>query len=327
VIADPETSLICEDGIEGEIWISGPNVAPGYWKKPEENLKTFHASTENGNRGPYLRSGDLGIWVDDQLFITGRIKDVIKIRGMNHYPQDLEFTAEKSHNHLRLGNCAAFAIETASGEAVAIVQEIKRQAKSDLSPDEIFQAIQSDIFKAHRLNIHTVCLIKSGTLPKTTSGKVMRQETKRLFNEKMLNLIAIKTIDGNSGFKKEVQIPTPLTESSSEQIASELLSVVNGIIADSYESNCATINAHTTLWQVGLDSISVVELRAHINEKYSVVFSDTEIFESVTIKDIANKIELGMMSNELVNVDPAKLENYLENLTDEQLDHFLATLN
>src|SRR6185436_6705124 len=128
VIADPATAAPCGPGEVGEIWVAGGSVARGYWNRPEESAETFGAclSGSAGGRGPYLRTGDLGFLDGDQLFIAGRIKDLVILRGRNHHPQDLELTAERSHPALRPGGGAAFAVEAAGEERLVLVHEVER---------------------------------------------------------------------------------------------------------------------------------------------------------------------------------------------------------
>src|SRR4029077_12285630 len=116
-IADPDTCERCIDGRVGEIWVASPSVARGYWRRPDEARETFGAHLSNGE-GPFLRTGDLGVLSDGELFVTGRIKDVLIVRGMKHYPQDLELTAERQDPAIRAGCSAAFSLDAIDGEAI-----------------------------------------------------------------------------------------------------------------------------------------------------------------------------------------------------------------
>src|SRR5262249_32923753 len=125
IIADPRTMTPSAAGEVGEIWVAGRSISQGYWKRPDETKGTF--GTRLGSQGPFLRTGDLGFMQDGELFITGRIKDVIIVRGRNHYPQDIERTAEDSHPSLRRGCSAAFSIEVAGDEALIVAVEVERR--------------------------------------------------------------------------------------------------------------------------------------------------------------------------------------------------------
>ena len=126
LIVDPETMTRCPDGRVGEIWVAGPSVAQGYWRHAEETAKTFLAYLKDSGRGPYLRTGDLGFLNDGELFVTGRLKDLIIIRGRNHYPQDIEQTVEKAHPLLRPSSSAVFMIDVGGRERLGVVAEIER---------------------------------------------------------------------------------------------------------------------------------------------------------------------------------------------------------
>ena len=174
-IVDPATRCLVGDGGVGEIWVSSPSVAQGYWNRPRESAATFRAFINGTDDGPYLRTGDLGRIADDQLYVTGRIKDVMIVRGVKHYPHDLEATAEGAHPLLRAGGCAAFAIEDAGEERIAIVAEVEpRRAVTDNEIEGAIHAILRAIVDVHQVAPAHISLVPAGTLPKTTSGKLQR---------------------------------------------------------------------------------------------------------------------------------------------------------
>nr|VFJ74813.1 MAG: Acyl-CoA synthetase (AMP-forming)/AMP-acid ligase II [Candidatus Kentron sp. FW] len=174
VIVDPQTHLARPDRQVGEIWVSGKSVAQGYWNRTEETRQTFRAHLADTGEGPFLRTGDLGFLKEGELFVTGRIKDLIIIHGQNHYPQDIEFTVEKSHEALVMGGAAAFSVEEAGREKLVIVQEIQRTRLRKLDTKEVFDAIRKNVLHRHELAPHTILLVKPGQLPRTSSGKVRR---------------------------------------------------------------------------------------------------------------------------------------------------------
>ena len=182
-IVDPETRRRLQTGDVGEIWISGPNVAQGYWQNAKATTATFHARIEAEAEERWLRTGDLG-FLDDtgELFVTGRIKDVIIIRGVNHYPQDLEDTIQASHPALRRHGGAAFSIPDEHGEErLVVTQEVERTQMRHVSIDDIEGAIREAVATEHELAIQEIVLIRPGNLPKTTSGKIQRGVARRLF--------------------------------------------------------------------------------------------------------------------------------------------------
>lgn len=173
-IVDPTTHVTVGDGSVGEIWVAGKSVALGYWNRPGETASTFRAFLDDGD-GPYLRTGDLGCVTNGRLFVTGRIKDVLIVRGVKHYPQDLEASAESAHAILRPGGCAAFAVERAGEERIALVAELDpRRVTTDDELQEAALAIRTAIAEDHHVAVATVLLVKAGSLPRTTSGKLQR---------------------------------------------------------------------------------------------------------------------------------------------------------
>ncbi|MBD0347459.1 MAG: fatty acyl-AMP ligase, partial [Coleofasciculus sp. Co-bin14] len=137
VIANPENLKQCGADEVGEIWVSGSSVAKGYWNRPEQTEQTFHAYLADIGEGPFLRTGDLGFLQNGELFVTGRLKDVVIIRGRNHYPQDIELTAERSHPALAPNAGAAFAVEIAGQEQLVVVQEVERTHLRKLNVSEV----------------------------------------------------------------------------------------------------------------------------------------------------------------------------------------------
>ena len=189
LIVDPESLTQCPANKVGEIWISGANVAQGYWNRPEETNQTFHAYLADTGEGPFLRTGDLGFLHDGEIFITGRIKDVIIIRGQNHYPQDIELTVEKSHPALRKNCGAAFAVEVKNTEQLAIVQEVERNYLRKLNIKEVVDSIKQAVAAEHGLQVYATVLIKTGSIPKTSSGKIQRHACRSGFLTGSLNVV------------------------------------------------------------------------------------------------------------------------------------------
>ena len=173
-IVDPSTHTTVRDGAVGEIWVAGSSVALGYWNRPFETAATFRAFLADGD-GPYLRTGDLGCVVDRRLFVTGRLKDLLIVRGVKHYPQEVEATAETAHPILRPGGCAACAVEDRGEERVALVAEVvSRPVVSEIDYEAAMTAVRAAVSEAHQVALASVSLVPAGTLPRTTSGKLQR---------------------------------------------------------------------------------------------------------------------------------------------------------
>jgi acyl-CoA synthetase (AMP-forming)/AMP-acid ligase II len=191
LLVDPQTLTPCAPTQVGEIWVAGPSIAQGYWNRPEETADIFSAYLADTGEGPYLRTGDVGFLQDGELFITGRHKDLVIIAGRNHYPQDIEWTVERSHPAIRPSGCAAFSIDVAGQEQVVVVAEIQRSFQTAILADDavppttsacgvprpasdVVQAIRQAMARQHDLQVYAVSLLKAGSLPKTSSGKMQR---------------------------------------------------------------------------------------------------------------------------------------------------------
>ncbi len=172
-IVDAVTLLACPPDRVGEIWVAGPAVAGGYWNRPAETAASFGARLAEPAGGAYLRTGDLGFLADGELFVTGRLKDLIILRGRNHYPQDIEATAERSHAALRPAGGAAFAVDLGGEERLVVIQELERGQEAESAVAAV--AIRRAVAEEHEVGVHEVVLLAAGTLLKTSSGKVERR--------------------------------------------------------------------------------------------------------------------------------------------------------
>lgn len=182
VIADPERCVRVPADEIGEVWVGGKSIAQGYWRWDEESERTFRASlTDDPAAGPFLRTGDMGFVRDGELFICGRRKETIIIRGLNHYPQDIEATAQKAHPALRADAGAAFAVEHCDGERLVLVQEVERTHVRKIEIEVAAAAIRAAIADEHQLQLHALVLVKPRGVPKTSSGKIQRRAAKAMF--------------------------------------------------------------------------------------------------------------------------------------------------
>jgi len=183
-IVDLDGQKRLDVGRIGEIWVCGPHIARGYWRKPDTTRDTFEASIPGETaQGQWLRTGDLGFMnAAGELFITGRIKDVIIVRGVNHYPQDIEYTVQAASDCFRKGHGAAFSVLDPSGaERLVVVQEIERTQRHTMDPDELCATAREAVAEEHDLSLHKIILLKPGSLPKTTSGKIQRRLTRSMW--------------------------------------------------------------------------------------------------------------------------------------------------
>jgi acyl-CoA synthetase (AMP-forming)/AMP-acid ligase II len=193
VIARPESMTSCAPDEVGEIWVSSPSVTQGYWNRPEDTERVCRAFLKDTGEGPFLRTQDLGFMIDGELFVTGRLKDLIVISGRKLYPQDIELTVEQSHPALRPACCAAFSVDGVGEEHLIVAAEVepryrqpslwKPQAgqagahpngRLPLDVGVVVRAIRRAVAEEHDVRVHTVVLLRAGSIPKTTSGKVQR---------------------------------------------------------------------------------------------------------------------------------------------------------
>ncbi|NER45916.1 MAG: amino acid adenylation domain-containing protein, partial [Symploca sp. SIO1A3] len=191
IIVNPQTLVQCQLGQIGEIWVAGQHVAQGYWKRELETEETFCSKPSDTHKGPYLRTGDLGFLDSDgELFVTGRLKDLLIIRGRNFYPQDIELTVEKSHPSLQPNSGAAFSIEVEEQEQLVVVQEVKRTYLRKLDSEAVILAIRQAIAEQHGIEVYAIALIQPASQLKTSSGKVQRQGCKAQFLAEQLKCIS-----------------------------------------------------------------------------------------------------------------------------------------
>jgi acyl-CoA synthetase (AMP-forming)/AMP-acid ligase II len=182
-IVDPRSRRRLAAGEIGEIWVAGPHVAQGYWRDPEATRASFAEQITGEDGTAWLKTGDLGFLdAAGELFVTGRLKDLIIIRGINHYPQDIEHTVETCHPALRRHGGAAFAVADAAGEErLVVVQEVERGWRHHCDLNELVGTIRAAVTREHDIAPYRIVLIRTGTLPQTTSGKIQRNRARQLW--------------------------------------------------------------------------------------------------------------------------------------------------
>ncbi|MGA5301846.1 SDR family NAD(P)-dependent oxidoreductase [Nucisporomicrobium flavum] len=188
VVADPEERTPLPERQVGEIWVAGPSISRGFWGRPEETAERLGAQLADGD-GPFLRTGDLGFLDDGQLYVTGRIKDLVIIAGRNHYPQDIERTVEEAHPALRRSAGLAFSVDSGDEERLVVVQAVT-VAGTRLDAGEVFAAVRAAVAAEHGLQIHEIVLVKPGSIAKTSSGKLQRFAGKQAYLSGSLTAVA-----------------------------------------------------------------------------------------------------------------------------------------
>jgi acyl-CoA synthetase (AMP-forming)/AMP-acid ligase II len=178
-IVEPERSRQLNNGKIGEIWIRGPHVSKGYWRREAESAKLFDARLDG--QGGYLRTGDLGFIADGELFVIGRLKDTIVIRGKNHAPEDIEATVAQSHEAYAAMRGAAFVVDAHGQERLVVVQEIARSIHDPVERQAAAAAAFEQITRRHGLLLHDFVLVGPGSIPRTSSGKVRRRHCREMY--------------------------------------------------------------------------------------------------------------------------------------------------
>ncbi len=276
LVVDPESARPLPEGRVGEIWVSGPSVARGYWGKPEVTEQELRARTEGGPEGPFLRTGDLGFLRDGELFVTGRRKDLIILRGRNLYPQDVELTSERSHPALRPGCTAAFSVDAEGEERLVVVQEVDRHFKGD--PGELVVAIRQAVAEAHDAQVYAVALIQTGTMPKTSSGKVQRRACRDLFLNGGLSTL----------FTAPSSPPEPAASGMGEQ--SEILAFLCEQVGKLAGLPRVAVDVARPVTALGLDSLGAVELSHRIEERFGMLPPLAALLEGPSLTEVAGWI-------------------------------------
>jgi len=364
VIVNPDTCNPCPPDEVGEIWVSGPSIAQGYWQKPDETLYTFRAQLADSGEGPFLRTGDLGFMCDGKLYVTGRLKDLIIIRGRNHYPQDIELTVEQSHPVLRPGSGIAFSVDAMSEEQLVVVQEVERHYRH-VNLDQVFETIRQAVAEHHELQVYAIVLVKTGSILKTSSGKLQRKATRQAFLDGALAVVAQWTLGEESplvGGLQDASLETP--EENGRHMRASLLAVeplerqrqlenyILGKIAAALKISPSRLDAQQPLNSLGLDSLTAVELKNWIETELNVEVPITIFLQEPTIAQFSAQLldqltasqdgrvqaswlvdtrdqgnGSAALPGEISQHDAAQLLEQLDQLSDEQVEALLSQLS
>ncbi len=282
-IVDPSRLVACEADEVGEIWVSGPSVASGYWSS--EDNSAFQAYLSDTGEGPFLRTGDLGFMKNGELFVTGRLKDLIIIGGLNHYPQDIELTVENSHPALRRAAGACFSIEADGTEQLVIVQEMDHRRKPDL--DQVIRLIRQSVAEKHALEPHAVALIRSGSIPKTSSGKIQRRACRAAFIENRLQPFRLEVSRHSHGLPEVAHLEahelTDGAESPGKPSSELIADWLRTRIAERLNVAAATIDVNGSFAGFGLGSIQTVGLTGELESWLERPLSSTLPYDYPTI--------------------------------------------
>ena len=305
LIVDPERHVVLPDNEVGEIWVYGPCVGQGYLNKRELNEEVFCATLANPDDRHFLRTGDLGFFADGQLFVTGRIKDLIIVRGVNYYPQDIEMAVELADTRVRTGAAAAFALEIEGRERLVVVCEVERVGKTDWAP--VLASIRSNVTAKLDVALDAVVLVRAGSIAKTSSGKIQRHACRRQFLSGDLLVVAeyfgweaASHLAGGrrrrAGRNRAVASPT--IQGSASRIRSKeqhdhgktLELVFEKVRAVACE-RAGELTAETNLLELGLDSLERTEVANSLAHSFNRQFPVELLYEFETCGEVAQAVE------------------------------------
>jgi amino acid adenylation domain-containing protein len=275
-IVHAETLMPLTDGDIGEIWTDGPSLACGYWQRPQETAETF--INHEGRR--WLRTGDLGFIYAGQLYIAGRYKDLIIVRGQNIYPQDLEQVVEEEVEAARKGRVAAFSVETAEGEGIGVAVEISRGMQKLVSVETLVKALSEAISANCHEPLSVVVLLNPGALPKTSSGKLQRTACRQGWRERTLDAYAIYEY-GSYLMGGSIQSAQALSDESEIALAAIWETILNR----------ACLGREDHFFAIGGNSLAAVQVAARIADHWEIDFPVRSLFENSRLRECAEEIK------------------------------------
>ena len=313
LIVDPQTFEPLPPDRVGEIWVSGPSVAQGYWNRADETKSTFQAMLKlpantagqvgrwKPNQGPYMRTGDLGFFDNGELFVTGRLKDLIIIRGRNHYPQDLEHSAEEASTLIRPGCVAAFAVDIEGRERVVIVAELERGKREKADVLAAFDAIRKHLAAEHEVATEAIVLVRPNSIPKTSSGKIQRHACRRQFSDGSLSVIEQyiswlePTKETSSPEPPRLARQRPLGETSrghrpDRELPAEIVQTVFEHVRRIAKERAGNLTLDTNIVELGLDSLERMEIVSSLEEAFGARFPEQVLPTIETCREVTEAI-------------------------------------
>lgn len=277
-IVDPESKRKCPPGVVGEIWVTGPSVALGYWNRPQETEDVFNAKIDCDGRR-FLRSGDLGFIHLKNIFVTGRHKELIIIRGRNYYPQDIERTVREACPEASLGTGAAFSIPVGTEECAVLVQELQRHQKVDFA--QLLMHMRQAIAEEHELQLQEILLVKAGSVPRTSSGKIQRRLCRKQFLEGTLPVISRWQAESVADDVATNTLPVRNSDQIQNWLVGRIAARV-GVPADG-------IAIDRPLLQFGLDSLTAVDLAHDVQRRFGLQWQPSTFLEADSISALVLK--------------------------------------
>jgi acyl-CoA synthetase (AMP-forming)/AMP-acid ligase II/acyl carrier protein len=329
VIADPETGRGLETGRFGEVWLAGPSVAGGYWRRPEASAAKFAARLADSGAGPFLRTGDLGAVFNGELFVLGRMDDLMIIHGANYSPEDLELTVEECDPALQPGGGAAFTVEVAGEPRLIIAQEIKRTALRGLDADRTVKAILRAVSEHHDLEVSAVVLLKPRGLPKTHSGKKQRHACRRDFRsgsfQDVKTWIAPRLQEALASAEdrqaESPPMPPVIQAPPPDGRAAEIAGWLKGWIAREFRRDQDGIAATDRFSEFGMGSVTAMMLTGALGQWLGVELSPTLLWDHPTIGDLSAHLSKQMAAPER---NELSLLARIDELSEEELASLVA---
>ncbi len=307
-IVDPNTFLKLPDGDLGEIWLTGPSLSPGYWNKPDVTSAVFGQRIKDApNDGPYYRTGDLGFLLDDQIYVTGRIKDVIIVRGRNHFPADLVESATRHIDMVATAGAAAFGYDFGKGEEVILLAELTREGQKACSDsdvaDRVIGQIREAISEQHQLSMAEILLIKPMRIPRTTSGKIQHQAAKNSWIAGELDNITVQ----KWAQPRNVATDSPMTMMTTRDEVETWLVTQIAALSGVPTHDIALDDPFSTY---GMDSLAAVRLVSDLDDRTppEMKIDATDLYDYPTIESLLDHYFSPTLDAKETESDSAKEE-------------------
>ena len=290
IIVDPEKRRKLGDNEIGEIWINSPSSGKGYWNRPAESAEVFDSRLAEEDGKNWLRSGDLGFFHEGELFVTGRLKDIIIIRGVNRYPQDIEATVEHCDERLRSGGAAAFAVDHWDREHLVVVCEVER--RRGFHWDQLLDKIRTSVNSEHDLAPDAIVLVKHNSVPKTSSGKVQRHACREEFMEGTLAVVAQwSALEESSPIENSITIHAATDHEPQHGLDDSIIAVITDRIRKIAKDRAGVLSPETNIVSdLGLDSLERMEIARELEIAFDGRFPDEVLQEAETIAEVAAAI-------------------------------------
>ena len=331
MIVDPRTRRPCDDDAVGEVWVQGPSVACGYYERPDVTAVSFGARLAGTDEGPFLRTGDIGFLRGGQLFVTGRLKDLIIIRGRNLYPEDIEYTVERACDGLRLGYGVAFSVEHDDNERLVIVHEVEpRQRHLDIP--QALEAIRQAVAARHEVEVYAVVLVKAGNLLKTSSGKTRRSACREQFLSGRMEVLGQWTASLDDA--EDEHQSDDLEPSSRKVTVHEVESWLTQRIAARLRISHARVAPSTPFLEMGMSSLDAMEIAGDLERWLGRTLSPTAIYNYPSISALARWLAAQSAASHAPpdktasrltgSLDLEQFDAHLRQMTAEEMEQFVS---